>query len=1108
MPPPESGYGPVNYARPGSIDPFAAFDNRIRYNDMIRQQMVSQYQQSTVQPKSMTLGMQRHVAQDPRFQYGVPGGQDPRHYQRQAQLRQMGVGTAIAKTAMDIGAWEAGAGVAAGLKAVGMGFFGSGIAVPAIAAGAALYMPMRGISNAMERQSFMHGMAADIEQYRDTLGFSGGLSYKQTTNLAGRMQRNMYQGGFFNKDQQSQIHKIALSNNMISAKGSGATAGTMRQYEKNFEDLKETTEEVVKLMQTTIEGGMSVIKELQQTGFGTMRQVKQQVRQAKAFGGITGMGAQNMMLQGAAGAQAVQGTPWAANVGATMYQTGAAQASYMSRMGSAGAYAVQRVGGVAAAGGVLANAQMNVLSSGMGTKAVAYTMSADGTVDQDRMARLMGGKVGAYEMVVGASQRGYAMGISGRVLFERNKEDALNNMSDMGRTQMTNKIFQAWGRGRFGNVEAKAWAFAGQFTNDQRSQRLFAENLTRPKGFDEQFGGMQETRATLTQPSVKRPLGPVGRAVVGTAGAIGGAFDMFGEDVVYQSGRAIGGLSKAWMDIKKGAGGFVEDALQVAGIYDEYGGINRATTADPAAAIRNQYAMGVSASRAGMAQLAQSSPATIQRLRNIKKVDLNFNVGAMMRKDPNQLAYAYQQIGAAMNTGTMADIYRNDKVTRILGAAPGSEMLKLLQTNPLGVGNTFLGQANQFRTSVSKNYELATTEFDRIMTRLPKATQEKMLDMKLNARATYDLLGTHATNISIGKNKTQGIGTGAASDLVMKVARAEAEREGSEKMGAKFNEVSTNLEPFRKARREGIYGALGFEMEERVYASNKEGIVTKQMVETAATRRRKKGIKKVLGKEFRMDTPEAQMEVYEEIERLRETRDYAKLGKLAPILSGEKDANAMYFYSKGKGAWQDDKKAATTAIKDEQQTNAYKIRMSKAQRSIDTLEVGMGQKVTGKQKGFITDLLTEQLSPDQIKKQTRFGGKGIVNMLAGLTGTSVDVIKDQIKSGSLSRFVAGSDAAQTRQDTSNGVDKARSDLAEWQDRKRLLDNTNKGFIKEDGEKIKAKQINMELLKAQEEYDKLRGVTPEMAYPTSSRDKTAYASVQPPILNYWNNKWTL
>lgn len=1104
MPPPESGFGPVNYARPGHIDPFAAFDNRIRYNDMIRQQMISQYQQATVQPTSMTLGMQRHVATDPRFQYGVPGGQDPRHYQRQTQLRQMGVGTAIAKTAMDIGAWEAGAGVAG---AMGMGTLG-GIAFPMAATAAALYMPMRGINNAMERQTFMHGMAADLEQYRDTLGFRGGLSYNQATNLAGRMQRSMYQGGFFNKDQQSQIHKIALSNDMISAKGGGAASGTLRQYERNFEDLKETTEEVVKLMQTTIEGGMSIIKELQGTGFGTMRQVRQQVRQAKAFGGITGMGAQNMMLQGAAGARAVQGTPWAASVGASMYQTGAAQASYMSRMGPGGAYAVQRAGGVAAAGGVLANAQMNVLSSGMGTKAVAYAMNADGTVDQDRMARLMGGKVGAYEMVVGASQRGYAMGISGRVLFERYKEDALNQMSDMGRTQMTNKVFQAWGRGRFGNVEAKAWAFAGQFTNDQRSQRLFAENLMRPKGFDEQFGGLQATRATLTQASIRRPLGPVGRAVTGAAGAVGGAFDRFGEDVVYQSGRAMGGLSKAWMDIKKGAGGFVEDALQVAGIYDEYGGINRATTADPAAAIRNQYAMGTSASRAGMAQLAQSSPAAMQRLRNIKKVDLNFNIGSMMRRDPNQLAYAYQQIGAAMNTGTMGDLWRNDKVTRILGAAPGSEMLRLLQTNPLGVGNTFLGQANQFRTSVSKNYELATTEFDRIMTRLPKASQERLLDMKLNARATYDLLGAHATDISIGKNKAQGIGTGAASDLVMKVARAEAERDGDAKMGAKFNEVSTDLEPYRKARREGVYGALGFKMEERVSVSHKEGITTRRMVETAETRKRKKGIRKVLGKEFRMDTPEAQMEVYSEIERLRESRDYAKLGKLAPILSGEKDADAMYFYSKGKGTWQDDKRKASAAMAEEQGADAYKIRMAKAQRAIDTLEIGMGQRVTSQQKGFVTNLLTEQLSPAQIKKQTRFGGKGIVNMLATLAGTSVDVIKDEIKGGTLSKFVAGTDMGQTRQDTSGGVDRARADLAEWQDRKRLIENTNKGFIKEDGKKMEAKKINMELLKAQEEYDRLRGVTPEMAYPTSTRDKTSYTSVQPPILNYWNNKWTL
>jgi len=40
---------------------------------------------------------------------------------------------------------------------------------------------------------------------------------------------------------------------------------------------------------------MSVIKELQQSGFTSIGAIRQQVLQAKAFGDVTGVGAQNMI---------------------------------------------------------------------------------------------------------------------------------------------------------------------------------------------------------------------------------------------------------------------------------------------------------------------------------------------------------------------------------------------------------------------------------------------------------------------------------------------------------------------------------------------------------------------------------------------------------------------------------------------------------------------------------------------------------------------------------------------------------------------------------------------------------------------------------------------
>ena len=77
-----------------------------------------------------------------------------------------------------------------------------------------------------------------------------------------------------------------------------------------------------------------------------MKQIRNQITQAKAFGGMTGLGTQNMMQIGAAGAQAVQGTPMSAAGGAGMYQyaTGAVSNMMQGSPGMSGA--VQRAGAV------------------------------------------------------------------------------------------------------------------------------------------------------------------------------------------------------------------------------------------------------------------------------------------------------------------------------------------------------------------------------------------------------------------------------------------------------------------------------------------------------------------------------------------------------------------------------------------------------------------------------------------------------------------------------------------------------------------------------------------------------------------------------------------
>jgi len=67
--PPSMGSGPADYTNQGgSSDPFAAFDNRIRYNDMVRYQMISQYSQNAVSPATLSF-QQLMAANAPKFQY-------------------------------------------------------------------------------------------------------------------------------------------------------------------------------------------------------------------------------------------------------------------------------------------------------------------------------------------------------------------------------------------------------------------------------------------------------------------------------------------------------------------------------------------------------------------------------------------------------------------------------------------------------------------------------------------------------------------------------------------------------------------------------------------------------------------------------------------------------------------------------------------------------------------------------------------------------------------------------------------------------------------------------------------------------------------------------
>lgn len=714
MPPPEQGYGPVNYARQGEASPFGSADNRVRYVDMVRQQIVSQYQQNIVQPATLTLSQQRMVATQPRFQYGVQGGQQgmAQLYARQSTLNRMAYSHAVAGAATGMGAWGLGA---AGVAAAGIAPLSlAGLALPFVAAAPVMHFVNKGLQNNLERQRYMHGIAADVEQYRDRLGFSTPLTTSRATQLGRGLAESMGRPGqFFTREQQSQIHKIGLANELVSARGQGIDTGTIKQYQRNVEELISTTEDIVKLLQTTKEGGLSVIKELKQTGFGNIGQIRQQVIQAKAFGTMTGLGAQNVMQIGAAGARAAQGTPWTAAAMAQQFQGGAAQAAFMTQRGGRGAAAVQRAGGVAAAGAQIAGFQANVLMSGIGTKMMAYAMNADGSMDDQRMGRLLEGGIGAYEVVAGANQRGYAMGPSGRALFERNRARNLNAMSPEGRSRATMRAFELWGQqgGRgYADLEARAWKFSEMYTNNFREQELMTEDLLAPKNFVQRAAerrAVSEGLATVQRPNVPtflpglmEPMRDIGRGLerfgATTGDYVTGAAEMVSGGVG-AARRAVGGMAMRGLE------------RAFAGPY----GWRRGQVGDPTTAARRRMGLGLTTTQRTRREYGRLTAEQIQGAGRIREVDLGLDYGQVVQNtDRQSLAFLTQTLQTAAFNNTLTEAFKDHAVLNALDITAGSSVHKRILENTTGSYQDIQRGLNPRMQSMTKKGEEAMTRWE------------------------------------------------------------------------------------------------------------------------------------------------------------------------------------------------------------------------------------------------------------------------------------------------------------------------------------------------------------------------------------------------------------
>jgi hypothetical protein len=344
------------------------------YAIMRQQQDIAQYQQIIQPPPAMPYFAERAVAYNPQYQFGVMGGQ----WENQVGMQNRAMTTAMSMglTAGTIGAtwplmtasYGGGVRLARAFGATGSGALSmSGLARGAAGLGVSYLatLPFTEVANrAISRQQYMSEIGGDIAAFEGRFTQGRGFGRADREGLTQGLMSDMRdQPAFFRPEDQMKIHKYGLATGMIKGKDVG-------QYKKSFDTLKDTMKEVVTLMNTTIEGGLSVMQDLQRSGFRTPEALKQQVMQAKSWGAMSGIGGQNMMAIGAAGAQAAYGTGWAPGAASNLYQAGATVLTGMAYNNPALANTIANVGGAGAAGGMVANSLMNVMRSGMGLQAM------------------------------------------------------------------------------------------------------------------------------------------------------------------------------------------------------------------------------------------------------------------------------------------------------------------------------------------------------------------------------------------------------------------------------------------------------------------------------------------------------------------------------------------------------------------------------------------------------------------------------------------------------------------------------------------------------------------------------------------------------------------
>jgi hypothetical protein len=429
---------------------------------------------------------------------------------------------------------------------------------------------------------------------------------------------------------------------------------------------------------------------------------------------------QNMLQIGAAGAQATQGGPYWASSGAAMYMGGAAIAGSMAKGNDLRSMkSVEMAGGVAQAGGIIAQTQMNIMQSGMGARVIASVMNANQQLNPTALSNFLQGKQSGHDVVSRASQIAHGFGTS-RVMFQRNREEIANQIAQdpVLAAQFAGANFNSWRSNRRGTREEQAQAYAQTFVQGgQREQNVYADALLSGMGIVEmasqrdvansianERGGYQSLFSRASRAS-ERNAAVSGLINFGQTGS-----ERTGDIWSAGSGLFSGGMRK----LAYGVGGAVE---RMAGgtSWGKYGLFDRRSVGDVERGYKNLM---------GLNPTVNLSPEAFKELGGLNAAqraaagvitgtgetlgwssDLIANQGNLGR------SRFYQTIRTALGEGGEGAILENSSALRDLGASKNSGFYKRFKSaDPLtrtqvllNIGQIASKEDNVRRIEATKN---------------------------------------------------------------------------------------------------------------------------------------------------------------------------------------------------------------------------------------------------------------------------------------------------------------------------------------------------------------------------------------------------------------------